>query len=472
MRLPRRVPWASLSELEQICAWIYTDENDIDAKILAINRLSAWKAITCLPHALESTLSLLVAMNQDILHGSSTSSLSLRQCYSTAIIRLVNGLVDPLQLGVYARSIASIANQLGLPHWLVELRHAATHEDLPSLDLLRNAARDSMSWLFRNYFLPTISPITLPENRVNLRPLEPALKHYKRLLKITLRDASLKTRYKTEIFSVLKDIERWIAEAQVAGNVVVREIGWETEVSSGSKQVDLKERWGLEKLCDTLLEKGLLVPLSKKKRDFPKDSFLPPTYSVQIWTPLLQHLQSIHSDFYSILIGRIVYILLCESEDSDEHVQQDFSYDLCIARWAKWIIEALSRSDSATGDDLRKEIVLTLFQSLGHLRSAQNQQKKTAAESAMALLGSLCKGVANLETALTMLKSLTSDVGPSDWNSDDLSVMDQRLNILLAADLDSPSKFAMCEEHSKLAFEEISGWRLLEKNSGWQPCPI
>ena len=52
------------------------------------------------------------------------------------------GLVDPLQLGAYARSIASIATQLGLPPWLVELRHAATHEDLPSIELLRQAGRD------------------------------------------------------------------------------------------------------------------------------------------------------------------------------------------------------------------------------------------------------------------------------------------------------------------------------------------
>jgi ribosomal biogenesis protein LAS1 len=55
---------------------------------------------------------------------------------------MVNGLVDPLQVGTYARSIASIATQLGLPLWLVEMRHAATHEDLPSLALLRDAAKE------------------------------------------------------------------------------------------------------------------------------------------------------------------------------------------------------------------------------------------------------------------------------------------------------------------------------------------
>jgi ribosomal biogenesis protein LAS1 len=69
-------------------------------------------------------------------------SLYLRQAYAAAIIRLVNGFVDPLQYGAYARSIASIAHQLGLPQWLVELRHASTHEELPSLELLREAANE------------------------------------------------------------------------------------------------------------------------------------------------------------------------------------------------------------------------------------------------------------------------------------------------------------------------------------------
>lgn len=110
-------------------------------------KLAAWKAITTLPHALESTHAILSILVQDYSDPSGSlggfpaqSSLPLRQSYATSIIRLVNGLVDPLQVGAYARSIASIAAQLGLPAWLVELRHAATHEDLPSLEILREAA--------------------------------------------------------------------------------------------------------------------------------------------------------------------------------------------------------------------------------------------------------------------------------------------------------------------------------------------
>jgi ribosomal biogenesis protein LAS1 len=107
-------------------------------------KLSAWRFMMPLPHALESLLSILVAVQQDNASGTHppSSSLSLRQSYATALIRLVNGLVDPLQAGTYARSILSIAAQIGLPVWLVELRHAATHEDLPSLELLRDGVKE------------------------------------------------------------------------------------------------------------------------------------------------------------------------------------------------------------------------------------------------------------------------------------------------------------------------------------------
>jgi len=135
MRLPQRVPWTSLSQLEQLCGYIYNDE-DWER---AINRLSGWKFTGSLPFALEATLSLLVAIQVDA--EQPTSSLSRRSAYALAIVRFINGLVDPLQSGPHARSIAAIATQIGIPLYLVELRHAATHEELPSLVALRQAAR-------------------------------------------------------------------------------------------------------------------------------------------------------------------------------------------------------------------------------------------------------------------------------------------------------------------------------------------
>ncbi|KAG8939189.1 rRNA-processing protein las1, partial [Tulasnella sp. 408] len=139
---------------------VYSENSTLESKRKAANRLAAWKFNTAIPHALEITLSLLtviledeeIAANSDPSSSSSSkttftafgsrSSLALRQAYALAIVRLVNSLVDPLQQGVFARPIAAIAAQIGLPAWFVELRHQATHEDLPSLLVLQEAARE------------------------------------------------------------------------------------------------------------------------------------------------------------------------------------------------------------------------------------------------------------------------------------------------------------------------------------------
>lgn len=67
-------------------------------------------------------------------------------------IRFINGLVDPLQKSVHAQSIAKISQSLGIPPWFVDLRHAATHGRLPSLELLKNGCRQALDWLRGNYW--------------------------------------------------------------------------------------------------------------------------------------------------------------------------------------------------------------------------------------------------------------------------------------------------------------------------------
>jgi ribosomal biogenesis protein LAS1 len=126
----------------------------------------------------------------------------------------------------------------------------------------------SMGWLLQNYLLPTINPSPSSDfHAAPLRPLGPILKQYKSLMKITTRDVSLQPQYKLAITSAMKDVERWISEAKVAANIVAGDLGWEHSASRtvlDSGELDAKERWSLEKLCSALLEKGALVPLSKK----------------------------------------------------------------------------------------------------------------------------------------------------------------------------------------------------------------
>jgi ribosomal biogenesis protein LAS1 len=129
-----------------------------------------------------------------------------------------------------------------------------------------------MTWLLHNYFLPTINPSTVaPPQSTPLRSLTPVLKQYKSLRKIITRDASLRSQYQQEIKSVFKDVERWIAEATVSANVAVGELGWDT---SAKGDQSAKEKWALERLCDALMEKGALVPLSKKYALRPRNAVL------------------------------------------------------------------------------------------------------------------------------------------------------------------------------------------------------
>lgn len=120
-----------------------------------------------------------------------------------------------------------------------------------------------MRWLLDNYFLPTLHPSAQPAAPApSLRPLTPLLQRYKTLFKAVTRDASLRTRYKSEITKVLRDIERWIAEAKISADASLPALDWDGD--QDAEQDDPRERWMLDLFCDYLIEPGVLVPLSKK----------------------------------------------------------------------------------------------------------------------------------------------------------------------------------------------------------------
>ncbi|KAF8203715.1 Las1-like-domain-containing protein [Pholiota molesta] len=420
MRLPRRVPWASLADLEQLCASIYGDKNDIEAKIFAINRISAWKAITMLPHAVESTLAILVVIVQD-QKQSYSSSLALRQSYATAIIRLVNGLVDPLQVGTYARSIISIAQQLGLPGWLVELRHAATHEDLPSLDLLREASRQSMAWLLHNYFLPILNPVSAQQIiTAPIRPLAPILKVYKNTMKIMTRDVSLVNQYKPRILNILRDIERWISEAKVAANA-----------NAGDFE---KGYTPSTRFCPARLNSFLgttFAPYTSYSCAFP-------IYAVS--TPRFNHLDSVSSQGNT-----------------------DPSYLMYIACWVSWAMQTWNES-SPLYLDLKKDTLANLMKGLGYNCSALSNQSP-----AFALLQCLTSGQKEFETIKELLLKPSSAVLKTAWDPCDLDVMKERQALLQSYQTPSPEHTTSISPQNTACDISIPGWRTLRN---WRPSPI
>jgi ribosomal biogenesis protein LAS1 len=58
----------------------------------------------------------------------------------------------------------SIAKTIGLPATYVELRHQATHEELPSLSKLRMATQKALRWIWDYYWVQLSSDTPEPDN--------------------------------------------------------------------------------------------------------------------------------------------------------------------------------------------------------------------------------------------------------------------------------------------------------------------
>jgi len=68
-----------------------------------------------------------------------------------AIMRLVNGVVDQSQKR-NTTSVASRAEAAELPRVLVDIRHEAAHNELPSLPLLQHGSKKALDWLSSHYW--------------------------------------------------------------------------------------------------------------------------------------------------------------------------------------------------------------------------------------------------------------------------------------------------------------------------------
>lgn len=110
-----------------------------------------------LPHAVDTTYSLANVLWRDCCCASCDDGQPehLRPVYAMALIRGINGLADILQQQrAMAGSVATLCAELGIPGWLVDLRHDASHNDLPSLPTLRLAAQTFLSFLGERFWNP------------------------------------------------------------------------------------------------------------------------------------------------------------------------------------------------------------------------------------------------------------------------------------------------------------------------------
>jgi ribosomal biogenesis protein LAS1 len=104
---------------------------------------------------------------------------------------------------------------------------------------------------------------------------------------VVTRDASLRARHEADISGVLRQVERWMSEARVAAGAATSELfAWQPRDGyiadyDSADEPEPREIWALDRLCEALLARGVLVPVSRKSvcLFFPFPPFNFPGYS-------------------------------------------------------------------------------------------------------------------------------------------------------------------------------------------------
>lgn len=144
------VPWYNNEEWHKVYDEISSSSTN---KENALNTLLVWKArCPSLPSGIESTLTLLQVHVEDLRQSQDvTDDQLIRLAYSSAVMRFVNHMLDTET--VKGSSLYRAAKNLGVPEWIVDLRHDTAHSNnLPHIALLREACTISLQWLQKNYW--------------------------------------------------------------------------------------------------------------------------------------------------------------------------------------------------------------------------------------------------------------------------------------------------------------------------------
>lgn len=345
-RAHHAVAWRAPSELHHLKTLFFPPNpgpDSSDARLQALSIVRAWTVRTRLPHSIESTAILVSTILADT---PSAPHLTLRLAYSSAICRFVNGLLDPAQQGQFALPMHQLARELGLDASFVEVRHAATHEELPSLCVLRRMAGRALDWLWSNYWctigydepdMDILRKGQTKEEEWMMSRAQMLVKRWRVLRKgnpgkvIKVGDQSVEAK---EARAVIKDAV---------------ELG--------------KGEGGLQALVLALLDVKALVPKGKRK-DTMMDGAL------KLWSPLLRALDTGLDGFVNALLEAMVEIWrertggdgLVNGESGERNkVEANKEYNAALVFWVKHFASGEFTRGGASAIDvqeLAKECVM------------------------------------------------------------------------------------------------------------------
>lgn len=68
----------------------------------------------------------------------------------------------------------------------------------------------------------------------------------------------------------------------------------------------------------------------------------------------------------TVLVNRIISILLTDVPTAPDSTRANTSFDMCMARWAAWIVDnCITEEHDALSDTAKRDLVITLLNSMG-----------------------------------------------------------------------------------------------------------
>lgn len=217
----KKVPWRDWEEWEEVYSLMNTRREE------ALERLEGWKKRGSLPVVVECTRLLLVgskAASGNCNFVGFEDVESTRLLLGMCILRVVNQVTDLHQKSKNAIPISAIAELISLPEYIVDVRHAATHGDLPPLFLLEKAIRDLYSHLHSSYWSSQWSQLQQISTHLDA-PLGKYIKKAKHTSDPeTLKKAAIDAFSKQ--FEYVNTHKEWLVPKLISAYVILKEESW------------------------------------------------------------------------------------------------------------------------------------------------------------------------------------------------------------------------------------------------------
>ncbi|XP_011201799.2 uncharacterized protein LOC105225155 [Bactrocera dorsalis] len=147
-------PWKDVKEFRNVYEFLFDEDTDVDQQKRGLSQINVWslRRSTQCPAGVLATTALLEVQHLDKAEGQQASSESVLQTlYASAFTRFFNFMSSTMQTH-NMRTMYDTARMLGLPSFVVDLRHICAHgQVLPPIDMLRTSVSYCLNWL-RNYY--------------------------------------------------------------------------------------------------------------------------------------------------------------------------------------------------------------------------------------------------------------------------------------------------------------------------------